>query len=73
MSTFYYIRLDILDIHKRIISYCIKAIDGRLIGQGKIEADRRSLGEWVKGLPGPRVGAMEATILIRTPFWRYEV
>ena len=59
MSTYYYIGLD---IHKRTISYCIKAIDGSLIGQGKIEADRKSLGEWAKGLPGPWVGAMEATI-----------
>ncbi len=59
MGTYYYIGLD---IHKRTISYCIKAIDGSLIGQGKIEADRKSLGEWAKGLPGPWVGAMEATI-----------
>jgi len=40
----------------------MKAIDGALIGQGKIEADRKSLDEWAKGLPGPWVGAMEATI-----------
>ncbi|MDP3016430.1 MAG: IS110 family transposase [Deltaproteobacteria bacterium] len=59
MSALYYIGLD---LHKRIISYCIKSIDGRLIRAGKIEADRGSLGEWVKGLPGPWVGAMEATI-----------
>ena len=59
MSTLYYIGLD---IHKRIISYCIKAIDGHLIGEGKIEADRKSLGEWVKGLHSSWVGAMEATI-----------
>ncbi len=59
MSAYYYIGLD---IHKRTISYCIKVIDGFLIGQGKVDADRKSLGEWVKGLPGPWVGAMEATI-----------
>jgi len=59
MGTYYYIGLD---IHKRTISYCIKAIDGSLIDQGKIEADRKSLDEWAKGLPGPWVGAMEATI-----------
>jgi transposase len=59
MGTYYYIGLD---IHKKTISYCIKAIDGSLIGEGKIEADRKSLGEWVRGLPGPWVGAMEATI-----------
>ena len=59
MSAYYYIGLD---IHKRTISYCIKAIDGSLIGQGQIEATRESLGAWAKGLPGPWVVAMEATI-----------
>ena len=59
MGTYYYIGLD---IHKKTISFCIKAIDGSLIGQGKIEATRESLGAWAKGLPGPWVGAMEATI-----------
>lgn len=59
MGTYYYIGLD---IHKKTISYCIKAIDGSLLGEGKTEADRKSLGEWVQGLPGPWVGAMEATI-----------
>lgn len=59
MNTLYYIGLD---IHKRTISYCIKAIDGRLAGQGKVDADRTSLSEWAEGLPGPWVGAMEATI-----------
>lgn len=59
MERVYYIGLD---IHKRIIAYCIKTIDGSLYAQGKVEADRKSLGEWVKGLPGPWIGAMEATI-----------
>jgi transposase len=59
MNVFYYIGLD---IHKKVIAYCIKALDGRLIGQGKIDADRKALGEWVQGLPGPWIGAMEATI-----------
>lgn len=59
MSALYYIGLD---IHKRIIAYCIKAIDGRLVAQGKVEADRKALTLWMNGLPGPWVGAMEATI-----------
>jgi hypothetical protein len=59
MERYYYIGLD---IHKRIIAYCIKAIDGSLIGQEKIGADRQSLGVWVQGLPGPWIGAMEATM-----------
>jgi len=59
VERYYYIGLD---IHKRIIAYCIKAIDGSLIGQGKIVADRQSLEAWVKDLPGPWIGAMEATM-----------
>jgi len=59
MYSLYYIGLD---LHKKSISFCIKAMDGRLIGQGKIVADRQSLGERIQGLPGPWIGAMEATI-----------
>lgn len=59
MSTLYYVGLD---IHKLVIAYCIKTIDGRLIGQGMIKAERSALAEWVCSLPGPWVGAMEATI-----------
>jgi len=59
MGRYYYIGLD---IHKKIIAYCVKAIDGCLIDQGKIAADRQSLEAWVNGLPGPWIGAMEATI-----------
>ena len=59
MRTMYYIGLD---IHKKMIAYCIKTVDGCIIGQGKIDANRRSVGEWVNGLPGPWIGAVEATI-----------
>lgn len=59
MSICYYIGLD---IHKKTISYCVKKIDGTMVGQGKITADRKSLSKWMEGLPGPWCGAMEATI-----------
>lgn len=59
MKTLYYIGLD---IHKKVIAYCIKTIDGRLVRQGVIEASRKALDEWMKALPGPWMGAMEATI-----------
>ena len=59
MKTVYYIGLD---IHKKVIAYCIKAIDGRLIGEGKVAATRTALDEWINGLPGPWLGAMEATL-----------
>ncbi len=59
MGQLYYIGLD---IHKKMIAYCIKELDGRLVEQGVIAADRKAVGEWVNGLPGPWIGAMEATI-----------
>lgn len=59
MRTSYYIGLD---IHKKVVAYCIKSIDGQLVGEGKIAATRSSLDEWLKDLPGPWIGAMEATI-----------
>lgn len=59
MKTLYYIGLD---IHKKVIAYCIKTIDGRLVEEGMIEASRRALDDWVNGLSGPWIGAMEATI-----------
>ena len=51
-----------LDIHKKLIAYCVKAADGRLVTQGMVGADRESLSQWAESLPGPWVGAMEATI-----------
>jgi transposase len=59
MSAHYFIGLD---IHKKMIAYCIKSLDGRLIDQGMVPADRASLSAWVQRLPGPWIGAMEATI-----------
>jgi transposase len=55
----YYIGLD---IHKKTIAYCIKRIDGQLVRQGTVAADRTALKKWLTELPGPWLGAMEATI-----------
>jgi len=59
MSAHYFIGLD---IHKKMIAYCIKSLDGRLIDQGMVPADRASLSAWVQRLSRPWIGAMEATI-----------
>jgi transposase len=60
MNTFYYIWLD---IHKKTITYCAKRIDGSVVQQGTIAADRKALHKWMAGLSGPWISAMEATIL----------
>lgn len=59
MNSIYYIGLD---IHKKTITYFIKRIDGYLVQQGTITAERKALLQWMQGLPGPWIGAMEATI-----------
>lgn len=51
-----------LDVHKKTISYCVKDASGRVHQEGKIGATRLELDAWVKTLPQPWTGAMEATI-----------
>lgn len=59
MQTMYYIGLD---VHKRIISYCVKDGSGKIHAEGKIPATRFDLDRWMKTLPQPWTAAMEATL-----------
>lgn len=59
MTALYYIGLD---LHKKIIAYCIKSADGTVIGRGIVDANRLALSAWVENLPHPWVAAMEATM-----------
>lgn len=51
-----------LDIHKKIIAYCVKSDNGTLHGNGVIPATRPALKEWMEQLPRPWTVAMEATM-----------
>lgn len=51
-----------LDVHKKVIAYCVKTAEGNIVMEGKIAAERRALEQWVKQLPGPWHGGMEATM-----------
>jgi len=51
-----------LDVHKQVIAYCVKKADGEIVSEGKVKATRSALSEWVKTLPGPWRGGMEATM-----------
>ena len=51
-----------LDIHKKIIAFCIKTIDGEVHSKGIIPATRSSLTKWMDALPQPWTVAMEATL-----------
>lgn len=51
-----------LDVHKKTVAWCAKQHDGTVWGRGVVEARRRALEEWAQSLPGPWIGAMEATL-----------
>ena len=51
-----------LDVHKQVIAYCVKTAAGEIVAEGKIAATRAALNEWVRTLPGPWHGGMEATM-----------
>ena len=51
-----------LDVHKQLIAFCVKTADGEVMAEGTIPATRGALNEWVRTVPGPWHGAMEATM-----------
>ncbi len=59
MESMYYIGLD---VHKRMISYCVKDSSGKIHSEGSIPATRLDLDCWLKTLPQPWTAAMEATL-----------
>lgn len=50
------------DIHKKSISFCIKAADGQITDEGQIAAERYALRKWASERRQPWRGAMEATL-----------
>jgi transposase len=59
MESIYYIGLD---VHKKTIAYCIKSAAGTKVRHGVVAAERKALHQWLTELPGPWLGALEATI-----------
>ena len=59
MNVLHYIGFD---VHKKSISYCVKAPDGTIVEEGKLSAKRATLCEWASQRSQPWHGAMEATL-----------
>ena len=59
MNSMHYIGFD---IHKKVISFCEKRIDGTIVEQGVIRATRASLDDWLSQRRSIWAGAMEATL-----------
>ena len=51
-----------LDVHKQVIAFCVKTRAGEIVSEGSIQATRAALDEWLKTLPVPWEGGMEATM-----------
>lgn len=51
-----------LDVHKKTIAYCIKTVNGQIVRQGTVGANRMALHQWLIELRTPWSGAMEATL-----------
>ena len=47
MKEYYYMGLD---VHKKTVSYCVKAADGAVRDEGTLAATRATLREWADGL-----------------------
>jgi len=59
MKGYHYVGLD---VHKKVIAYCVKEADGTIVEEGSVGATRQELDAFVSGLPDPWNGAMEATL-----------
>ncbi len=59
MNTCHYIGLD---VHKKSISYCVKAADGTIVEEGKVRATHEALRNWAGKRQQAWHGAMEATM-----------
>jgi len=59
MENIHYIGLD---IHKKMIAFCIKTYGGDLIKRGTLPATRKALNKWLKSMTEPWIVAMEATL-----------
>ena len=62
MKAYHYVGLD---VHKKMIAYCIKTADGTLTHQGTVDATRQALRQWAQSLDFAWTGVMAKT----TPTW----
>ncbi len=59
MDTIHYVGFD---VHKKHVSYCVKAADGKIIAQGRVHSRREALEQWCQQQGTAWQGAMEATL-----------
>ncbi len=50
-----------LDVHKKVVAFCVKTKKGTSREEGMIPATRKALSDWLAKRKQPWTGAMEAT------------
>jgi transposase len=50
------------DVHKKVVAYCVKTVDGKIVEEGSLPATREALRAWAGARTEPWQGAMEATL-----------
>jgi transposase len=51
-----------MDLHKKVIVYCVKRSDGSIVEEGTLDARREELELWARRRRAPWIAAMEATL-----------
>ena len=51
-----------LDVHKKVIAFCEKEADGRIVEEGTLPASRAALAGWTRLRQTSWLGGMEATL-----------
>lgn len=53
-----------LDVHKQVIAFCVKTVDGKIVNEDKFPATRAGLRAWLEKMPKPEtwVAGMETTM-----------
>lgn len=59
-----------LDVHKKVVAYCIKKSNGEKVDEGKLCSRPEVLHHWASNMNVPWIGGMEATMF---SYWIYEL
>jgi transposase len=51
-----------LDVHKKMVAFCVKTADGTIVEQGMVAATREALTEWALRRTTPWIGVLETTL-----------
>lgn len=66
MSSIHYVGLD---VHKKVVAFCVKTADGTIVERGTVPATREGLTAWAERQTIPWIGVLETTLFSH---WIYD-